>query len=175
MEITRIRGEVVPFLALEPGEASFDLFGRIRHHEFHSVPAPARRKTDSAIERTEIAGLRHALAAIDDRAQLAGEASAAAEDAQSRDEELLSPGGSELRSFAGTGHRTVDRRADSEAPRRNGARRELRLGHGSTFIVTLPLLTPKPGEQRLPPKRRSGRVRRTDPPINITTEAKEPS
>ncbi|HEU4887831.1 MAG TPA: chemotaxis protein CheB [Thermoanaerobaculia bacterium] len=146
MEITRIRGEVGPFLSLEPGEASFDLFGLVRHHEvlaelrpavrtafrdriavssetilvvdgdvrcsisfevipydtpapanercwvvFHSVSAEKRRKADSAGERTEIDGLRHALAAaVDDREQLAGEAAAAAEEAQSSDEELRS-------------------------------------------------------------------------------------
>lgn len=146
MEITRIRGEIGPFISLEPGEASFDLFGLIRHHEvlaelrpavrtafrdrvavsrenilavdgddrrsisfevipydtpapaneccwvvFHSVSAEKRRKADSAGERTEIDGLRHALAAaVDDREQLAAEAAAAAEEAQSSDEELRS-------------------------------------------------------------------------------------
>lgn len=146
MEITRIRGDVAPFIALEPGDASLDLFSLIRHHEvlavlrpavrrafreqvrvtredilvvdggvrscaafevipyaipppghdrcwivFRSSPAPAKRKTLSAGARTELDGLRHALAAaIDDRELLADEASAAAEEAQSSDEELRS-------------------------------------------------------------------------------------
>jgi two-component system CheB/CheR fusion protein len=146
MEITRIRGEVGPFIALEPGDASLNLFGLVRHHEvlavlrpavrrafreqiavskqgilvtdgevrrsvafevipyaipppghdrcwivFREEPAPAGRKGAPAVVRTEIDGLRHALAAaIDDREQLAEEASAAAEEAQSSDEELRS-------------------------------------------------------------------------------------
>ena len=146
MEILRIRGEIAPFLALEAGEASLDLFSMVRHHEvlavlrpalrrafrdrttvtkegilvadgdgrrsvafevipygvappahdrswivFHGSPAPAKRKGESAAARTEIEGLRHALAAaIDDREQLADEAAAAAEEAQSSDEELRS-------------------------------------------------------------------------------------
>lgn len=146
MEITRIRGDVSPFLALEPGEASLDLFALIRHHEmlavlrpavrralrerttvtkkdvlvmdgdarrcmgfdvipsgvpppgqdrfwivFHSSPAPVKRDAETAGARTEIEGLRSALAAaIDDRESLAEEASAAAEEAQSSDEELRS-------------------------------------------------------------------------------------
>ncbi|HEV7767486.1 MAG TPA: CheR family methyltransferase, partial [Thermoanaerobaculia bacterium] len=146
MEITRVRGDVAPFLALEPGEATLNLFGLIRHHEvlavlrpavrrafrehitvkrddvlvlagdvrlcigfevipyaipppgpdrcwivFHSMPAPPNHKGESAGRRTEIDGLRQALAAaIDDREQLADEASAAAEEAQSSDEELRS-------------------------------------------------------------------------------------
>ena len=146
MEVIRIRGEIAPFIALEPGDASLDLFTLIRHHEvlavlrpavrrafrerntvrkegilvldgdarssvafevipygipppghdrcwivFHGGPAPAKRKAASAGARTEIDGLRHALAAaIDDRELLAEEASAAAEEAQSSDEELRS-------------------------------------------------------------------------------------
>ncbi|HVR39552.1 MAG TPA: ATP-binding protein, partial [Thermoanaerobaculia bacterium] len=146
MEITRIRGDVAPFIALEPGDASLDLFSLVRHHEvlavlrpavrrafreqltvskedilvkegetrrcvsfevipccvpppshdrcwivFHSSLEPAKRKAASAGARTEIDGLRHALAAaIDDRELLADEASAAAEEAQSSDEELRS-------------------------------------------------------------------------------------
>lgn len=146
MEITRIRGEVGPFIALEPGDASLDLFTLVRHHEvlavlrpavrrafrerapvtredilvadgddrfmvafdaipygtpapghdrcwivFRRTPAPSKRRTVSAKVRTEIEGLRHALAsAIDDRELLAEEASAAAEEAQSSDEELRS-------------------------------------------------------------------------------------
>ena len=146
MEILRIRGEVAPYIALEPGDASLDLFGMVRHHEvlaelrpavrrafreqitvkkegilcvdggvrsclefevipygtttpghdrcwivFRSTPAPARRKAEGAGARTEIDGLRQALAAaIEDRELLAEEASAAAEEAQSSDEELRS-------------------------------------------------------------------------------------
>jgi two-component system CheB/CheR fusion protein len=146
MEITRIRGDVSPFIALEPGDASFDLFGLIRHHQvlaelrpavrtafreriavskenilvvdgdvrwsvgfrvipygtpppahercwvvFHTVPAEKKQTLDSDGERTEIEGLRRALAAaIDDREDLAAEAAAAAEEAQSSDEELRS-------------------------------------------------------------------------------------
>ncbi len=153
MEITRVRGDVAPFIALEPGDASLNLFGLVRHHEvlavlrpavrrafreqtfvsredifvmdgdvrrcmafevipfgaappgsdggrstldrcwilFHALPAPAKPRAESAGRRTEIDGLRHALAAaIGDREQLADEASAAAEEAQSSDEELRS-------------------------------------------------------------------------------------
>jgi len=146
MEITRIRGDVAPFIALEPGEASLDLFALVRHHEvlavlrpavrrafreqitvskdgilviaddvrrsvafevipcgipspghdrcwilFHGGVAPVKRRPDSVGARTEIDGLRRALAvAIDDRELLAEEASAAAEEAQSSDEELRS-------------------------------------------------------------------------------------
>ena len=145
LEITRIRGEISPFIALEPGEASLNLFRLVRHQEvlavlrpavrrafreqtvvtgedilvvhggvrsctgfqvipyeaaapghgrcwivFHSSPDTGTRK-ESAVKRNEIDGLRHALAAaIDDREQLADEASAAAEEAQSSDEELRS-------------------------------------------------------------------------------------
>ncbi|MGZ5460426.1 MAG: chemotaxis protein CheB [Thermoanaerobaculia bacterium] len=146
MEIVRIRGEVAPYIALEPGDASLDLFGMVRHHEvlaelrpavrrafreqitvkkddilvvdgrvrssvafevipycipppghdrcwivFSSTPAPAKRKTKRAGVKTEVDSLRQALAAaIEDREQLAEEASAAAEEAQSSDEELRS-------------------------------------------------------------------------------------
>jgi two-component system CheB/CheR fusion protein len=146
MEILRIRGDVAPFIALEPGDASLDLFGMVRHHEvlaelrpavrrafreqtnvsrkdilvvdgdvrrcvsfevilsstppsghdrcwilFHSSAAPAKHTTERASVRTEIDGLRHALAAaIEDRELLADEAAAAAEEAQSSDEELRS-------------------------------------------------------------------------------------
>jgi two-component system CheB/CheR fusion protein len=44
MEITRIRGEIAPFLSLEAGEASFKLFGLIRHHEVLAVLRPAVRR-----------------------------------------------------------------------------------------------------------------------------------
>jgi two-component system CheB/CheR fusion protein len=44
MEIMRIRGEVGPYLALEPGEASFKLFGLIRHHEVRAILRPAVRR-----------------------------------------------------------------------------------------------------------------------------------
>ncbi|HEX6161396.1 MAG TPA: chemotaxis protein CheB [Thermoanaerobaculia bacterium] len=152
LEITRIRGDVSPFLALEPGDASLGLFGLIRHDEVLAVLRPAIRRALrehvtinqeevlvvdgeercrvafdvlpfpaavpgtgrcwvifrrsaaaqpdgaqsaprglAAVTRTEIDGLRLALAAaIDDREQLADEASAAAEEAQSSDEELRS-------------------------------------------------------------------------------------
>jgi two-component system, chemotaxis family, CheB/CheR fusion protein len=146
MEIMRIRGDVAPFVALEPGEVSFNLFRLVRHPEvlaalrpavrrafrektiirkngilaargdvrsavsfevipygtpppgqdrcwivFHSAPAPVTGEVHSTTERLEIDGLRQALAAaIDDREQLADEASAAAEEAQSSDEELRS-------------------------------------------------------------------------------------
>lgn len=146
MEIVRIRGEVAPYIALEPGDASLDLFRMVRHHEvlaelrpavrrafreqitvkkddilvvdgrvrssvafevipycipppghdrcwivFSSTPAPAKRKTERAGVKTEVDSLRQALAAaIEDREQLAEEASAAAEEAQSSDEELRS-------------------------------------------------------------------------------------
>jgi two-component system CheB/CheR fusion protein len=145
MEITRVRGDVAPFIALEAGEASLNLFGLVTHHEvlavlrpavrrafreqgavtkeiivtegdvrrhisfevipcggsgaahdrcwilFHSSGMPSDRHARSDGKRTEIDGLRHALAAaIDDREQLAEEASAAAEEAQSSDEELRS-------------------------------------------------------------------------------------
>jgi two-component system, chemotaxis family, CheB/CheR fusion protein len=146
LEITRIRGEIAPFIALEPGEASLNLFRLVRHQEvlavlrpavrrafreqtivtgedilvvegdvrsctdfqvipfdaappghgrcwivFHSTPDTGKRKIESAVKRNEIDGLRHALAAaIDDREQLADEASTAAEEAQSSDEELRS-------------------------------------------------------------------------------------
>jgi two-component system CheB/CheR fusion protein len=44
MEVTRIRGEIAPFLALEPGEASLNLFGLIRHDEVRAVLRPAVRR-----------------------------------------------------------------------------------------------------------------------------------
>jgi len=52
MDITRIRGDVAPFIALEPGEASFNLFGLIRHHEILAVLRPAVRR--AIRERTRI-------------------------------------------------------------------------------------------------------------------------
>ena len=142
MEITRIRGDIAPFIALEPGEASLNLFNLLRQNEVLAVLRPAVRsafRTQTVVthedilvadgdshrrvafdvipyatvppgrgrcwvvfrssvapaaltaERTEVETLRHALAAaIDDREQLADEASAAAEEAQSSDEELRS-------------------------------------------------------------------------------------
>ncbi|HEX2835367.1 MAG TPA: CheR family methyltransferase [Thermoanaerobaculia bacterium] len=146
MEITRIRGEAAPFLALDAGEASLQLFALVRHHEvlavlrpavrrafreqttvtardilvlegkarrsitfdviprgdraaghdrcwivFRSSAAKEKRTAAKSGHRTEVDGLRHALAAaIDDREVLADEASAAAEEAQSSDEELRS-------------------------------------------------------------------------------------
>ena len=44
MEITRVRGEISPFIALEPGEASLNLFGLVRHHEVLAVLRPAVRR-----------------------------------------------------------------------------------------------------------------------------------
>ncbi|HWW62209.1 MAG TPA: PAS domain-containing protein, partial [Thermoanaerobaculia bacterium] len=44
LEITRIRGDVAPFIALEPGEASLNLFGLVRHHEVLAVLRPAVRR-----------------------------------------------------------------------------------------------------------------------------------
>jgi two-component system CheB/CheR fusion protein len=44
MEITRIRGDIGPFIALEPGEASFNLFHLVRHHEVLAVLRPAVRR-----------------------------------------------------------------------------------------------------------------------------------
>lgn len=44
MEITRIRGDVAPFLALEPGDASLDLFALLRHHEVLALLRPAVRR-----------------------------------------------------------------------------------------------------------------------------------
>ena len=44
MEITRVRGDVSPFLALEPGDATLGLFGLIRHHEVLAVLRPAVRR-----------------------------------------------------------------------------------------------------------------------------------
>jgi two-component system, chemotaxis family, CheB/CheR fusion protein len=146
MQIIRIRGDVAPFLKFEAGDAPFDLFRLVRHHEvlaelrpavrrafsqkvtvtrdgtlvveekarrrisfsvipygistpgtdrawivFASMPASTARTTDATGSRTEVAGLRRALAtAIGDREHLADEASAAAEEAQSSDEELRS-------------------------------------------------------------------------------------
>lgn len=44
MEITRIRGDISPFIALEPGDASLKLFGLVRHHEVLAVLRPAVRR-----------------------------------------------------------------------------------------------------------------------------------
>ena len=145
MSVMRIRGEIAPFIALEPGDASLNLFSLVRHHEvlallrpavrrafreqtrveqsdifvmdgevrrsvsfavipygnaarhdhcwivFHGAPARAETKAQKGGRRTELEGLRHALAtAIGDREQVAEEAAAAAEEAQSSDEELRS-------------------------------------------------------------------------------------
>jgi two-component system CheB/CheR fusion protein len=43
MEIMRIRGETAPFIALEAGDASLNLFGLVRHHEVLAVLRPAVR------------------------------------------------------------------------------------------------------------------------------------
>jgi two-component system CheB/CheR fusion protein len=44
MEITRVRGDISPFISLEPGDASLDLFALIRHHEVLAVLRPAVRR-----------------------------------------------------------------------------------------------------------------------------------
>ena len=44
MEILRIRGEIAPFIALEPGEASLNLFGLILHQEVLAVLRPVVRR-----------------------------------------------------------------------------------------------------------------------------------
>jgi len=44
MEILRIRGEIAPFIALEPGEASLNLFALVRHHEVLAELRPAVRR-----------------------------------------------------------------------------------------------------------------------------------
>jgi len=44
MEITRVRGDVSPFIALEAGEASLNLFGLVTHHEVLAVLRPAIRR-----------------------------------------------------------------------------------------------------------------------------------
>ena len=43
MEILRIRGDIAPFLALEPGDASLNLFDLVRHPEVLAVLRPAVR------------------------------------------------------------------------------------------------------------------------------------
>jgi two-component system CheB/CheR fusion protein len=57
MEITRIRGDVAPFIALEPGDASLDLFGLVRNHEVLAVLRPAVRRAfreQIIVSRTDI-------------------------------------------------------------------------------------------------------------------------
>ncbi|HEX7137334.1 MAG TPA: CheR family methyltransferase, partial [Vicinamibacterales bacterium] len=44
MEIVRIRGGVAPFVALEAGDASLNLFALVRHHEVLAVLRPAVRR-----------------------------------------------------------------------------------------------------------------------------------
>jgi two-component system CheB/CheR fusion protein len=44
VEIVRIRGETAPFIALEPGEASLNLFALVRHHEVLAELRPAVRR-----------------------------------------------------------------------------------------------------------------------------------
>jgi two-component system, chemotaxis family, CheB/CheR fusion protein len=43
-EIVRIRGDVSPFIALEPGDASLDLFALVRHREVLALLRPAVRR-----------------------------------------------------------------------------------------------------------------------------------
>jgi two-component system CheB/CheR fusion protein len=57
MEIVRFRGEVAPFIALEPGDASLDLFHLIRHHEVLAELRPAIRlamKDGTMVTRCDI-------------------------------------------------------------------------------------------------------------------------
>jgi two-component system, chemotaxis family, CheB/CheR fusion protein len=57
MEITRVRGEIAPFIALEPGEASLNLFSLVRHHEVLAVLRPAVRRAfreQTAVSRGDI-------------------------------------------------------------------------------------------------------------------------
>ncbi len=49
LEITRIRGEIAPFIALEPGEASLDLFRLVRHPEAVLRPAVRRAFREQTI------------------------------------------------------------------------------------------------------------------------------
>jgi two-component system CheB/CheR fusion protein len=44
MEITRVRGDVAPFVALEPGDASLNLFRLVRHQEILAELRPAVRR-----------------------------------------------------------------------------------------------------------------------------------
>ncbi len=44
LELVRIRGEIGPYLALEPGDASLNLFAMVRHHEVLAVLRPALRR-----------------------------------------------------------------------------------------------------------------------------------
>jgi two-component system CheB/CheR fusion protein len=44
LEIARIRGDIAPFIALEPGDASLNLFKLVRHHEVLAVLRPAVRR-----------------------------------------------------------------------------------------------------------------------------------
>jgi two-component system CheB/CheR fusion protein len=65
MEITRIRGDVGPFLALEPGEVSLNLFGLIRHHEVLAVLRPAVRRAFR--EKVTVSGYEIIVSDGDDR------------------------------------------------------------------------------------------------------------
>ena len=44
MEITRVRGDIAPFVALEPGDASLNLFDLLRHREMGALLRPAVRR-----------------------------------------------------------------------------------------------------------------------------------
>lgn len=81
MEIVRIRGDISPFIALEPGDASLNLFSLIRHQEVLAVLRPAVRQAlreRTAVSQPEIlvmdGKLRHRVAfeVIPDESALAG-------------------------------------------------------------------------------------------------------
>jgi two-component system, chemotaxis family, CheB/CheR fusion protein len=44
MEITRVRGDIAPFIALEPGDVSLNLFDLLRHREILALLRPAVRR-----------------------------------------------------------------------------------------------------------------------------------
>ncbi|HEU5162206.1 MAG TPA: CheR family methyltransferase, partial [Thermoanaerobaculia bacterium] len=44
MEIRRVRGDIAPFIALEPGDVSLNLFDLLRHREVAAVLRPALRR-----------------------------------------------------------------------------------------------------------------------------------
>jgi two-component system CheB/CheR fusion protein len=57
MEITRIRGDIAPFIALEPGEASLNLFNLVRQNEVLAVLRPAVRsafRTQTVVTHEDI-------------------------------------------------------------------------------------------------------------------------
>ena len=50
-EITRIRGDVSPYIALEPGDATLDLFALIRHHEVLAILRTRTRQDFSGYKK----------------------------------------------------------------------------------------------------------------------------